>query len=224
MRVRPWLLATVLAAAGASLGVAPPDEALAAGCPATPLTVAELRSLWDGEFAGFAGMTSPRGRACYGGADVQVIGYVDMPDGLGGTSASGIKPAWMTEWGLFLYGKTNAISSGHANDTYVIATAPRLGDLNERYHHRWVLVTAHFDDPRAKTCRGWGVDPPTKKEAVSVCRSILVLSSVSTTSAPDSSTTDAAPAHGPSPLVPVTLLAAAGLGALGWIGRVRRVR
>jgi len=226
MRVRPWLLATVLGVvAGASLWVSPPPAARAAGCPATPLTVAELRDLWEGEYAGFAGMTNPAGRACYGGADVPVIGYVDMPEGLGGTSASGIKPAWMTEWGLMLYGASNAISTNHANDSYVIATRPRLGDLNERYRHRWVLAMAHFDDPAARTCRGWGVDKPSKKESVSVCRSIMVLSSVSTTSAPDSSTAAIVGSPGaPRLALPVALLAAAGLGTVAWVGRARRLR
>ena len=166
-------------------------------------------------------MTNPRGRACYASADVRVIGFVDVPDGLGGTSASGIKPGWLTEWGLWIYGTSNAIATDHANDSYTIATAPKLGDLNERYARRWVVVTAHFDDPRARTCRGWGVEPPTKNEADRVCRSIMVLSSISTTSAPDTATTSAS---GDTPAkVPAWLLAAAGLlGSVAWMSRLRR--
>jgi len=227
MRVRWRLLAMVVGiVAGASFVGSPPGVANAAGCPSTPLTVGELRALWDGEFSGFAGMTNPRARACYGGADVRVIGYVDMPDGLGGTSASGIKPFWLTEWGLMLYGASNAIRTNHANDSYVIATAPKLGDLNARFAHRWVLVTAHFDDRRAKTCRGWGVDPPTKTQSVRICRSIMVLSSITTTSAPDTST---AAGTGPltvpgQPASPALLLMAAGLGTWAWLGRRRRGR
>lgn len=220
MRVRRRLVAAVLViVACASVGADPPGASGTSGCPATPLTVVELRSLWDGVYAGFAGMTNPRGRACYDGSSVRVIGYVDMPDGLGGISASGIRPAWLTEWGLFLYPSARSIATGHANDSYVIAVPPKLGDLNERYRHRWVVVTAHFDDPRARTCTGWGVDPPSRKEAVRVCRSILVLSSVSTTSAPD---TAAADAPGGRHDARVWLLAVAALAGLGvWARRTR---
>jgi hypothetical protein len=222
MRLRRRLVATVLViVAAASIGESPPGVANAAGCPSTPLTVGELRSLWDGEYAGFAGMTNPRGRACYGGADVRVIGFVDVPDGLGGTSASGIKPGWLTEWGLWIYGTSNAIATDHANDSYTIATAPKLGDLNERYARRWVVVTAHFDDPRARTCRGWGVEPPTKKEAVRVCRSIMVLSSISTTSAPDTATTSGR-GDAPGEVAPWLLAVAGLLGSVAWVGRPRR--
>lgn len=225
MRAGPWFLAMALAAAVSATGLSQPGSAEAAGCPSTPLTVGELRGLWDGEFAGFAGMTSPRGRGCYGAADVRVIGYVDTPDGLGGTNASGIVPAWLTEWGLLLYGSSNAIRLGLANDVYVIAIPPKLGDLNKRYAHRWVMVTAHFDDPRARTCHGWGVDKPTRKESVRVCRSILVLSSVSLTSAPDTSTAGAAVSAttGGTPLALILALAWA-IGGLTWARRFGRER
>jgi hypothetical protein len=223
MRLRRQLVAVVLViVAGASIGESLPAVVTASGCPSTPLTVGELRGLWSGEYSGFAGMTNPRGRACYGGADVHVIGLVAMPDGLGGTNASGIKPAWLTEWGLWLYGTSNAIATGDTNDSYTIATAPKLGDLNERYARRWVVVTAHFDDPRAKGCRGWGVEPPTKQESVRVCRGILVLSSISTTSAPDTATLSPPTDEAPEPSLPL-LIAAGILGAVAFTAR-RRLR
>ncbi len=208
---------------GGSLVGAAPEPVLASGCPAQPLTVGELRGLWGGEFAGFAGMTNPRGRACYGGSSVRVIGFVDQPEGVGGTSAAGIKPAWLTEWGLLLYGASNAISTDHANDFYTIAIPPGLGDLNVHYARRWVVVTAHFDDRRARTCRGWGVDHVGAKEAVRVCRSILVLSSVSLTSAPDTSTelVVATEGVGDWPLRALMFGLAAGIGLLAWVRRRR---
>lgn len=224
MRARQLLAAMALGiVVGASLVAAVPDAVLASGCPAQPLTVGELRGLWSGEFSGFAGMTNPRGRACYGRSNVRVIGFVDQPEGLGGTSASGIKPVWLTEWGLILYGASNAISTDHANDFYTIAIPPGLGDLNVHYARRWVVVTAHFDDRRARTCRGWGVDHVSKKEALRACRSILVLSSVSLTSAPDTSTgpTAATEGVGDWPLRTSPFGLAAGIGLLAWLRRRR---
>lgn len=200
--------------------------AIAAGCPDPPLTVVELRRLWDdGGFAGFMGMTNAAGLQCYGRADVRVIGFVDAAEGLGGTSATYITPSWLTESGLTLYGSANAIRNGMVNDFYVVAIPPGLGDLQARYARHWVSLTAHFDDPAARTCRGHGpkdAGPPTLAEAISACRSIMVMSSIDTTWAPDTATLASRSSVPPSggDLRPAVLAAAALVGGLASARRI----
>src|SRR5690242_4197594 len=166
----------ILLAATAVPGTTSPVSAVE--CPAQPLAVGELTALWDhGGYAGFMGLVNHNGRRCYGDADLTVVGYVDSPEGIGGVNSFVIKPLWMTMSGLMLMSGSAADRHG-SSWFYPIAMPPRFGDLNERYHHRWVAVTAHFDDPRALTCRAEGpadTNPPSKAQAVRMCRSILVL-------------------------------------------------
>src|SRR5690349_2850506 len=104
MRVRRLIATAGLGLALAAMAsVADPVVVAAAGCPSQPLTVDELLGLWDnGAAAGFMGLVNVNGRRCYGDSNLTVIGYVDAPEGLGGTSATVIKPMWLTEWGLML--------------------------------------------------------------------------------------------------------------------------
>jgi hypothetical protein len=195
-------------------------------CPATPVTVDELLGLADGAgFAGFAGQLNPGGLACYEGSDVTVQGFVQEPEGLGGTSVVVIEPTWLTEWGLFLYASSRERDGAPVGPAYVVAYPPGSGDLNKRYDGRWVSVVAHFDDPAAQTCHAEGpadADPPTDEEAVAMCRQILVLSSIKPTRAPDTATLSFAPSE---PLPTAALAFAAGaLGAMAWILRPSRRR
>jgi hypothetical protein len=219
--------APVVTLAASAPAVASSGATDAAGCPTRPLSVAELLRLWDGEPAGFLGMTSPRGRACFGRSDVVVFGYVNAPDGMGGTSAVTILPSWLTENGLMLYGSSREVGGYPAGDAYVVAMPPGFGDLQMRYRHRWVQLVAHFDDARARTCHAVGpkdAQPPSRKEAVRLCRSILVLSSINTTSVPDTAAAmiEAKPGVQGSPAGVTAILPLAGVvGALAWLARDR---
>jgi hypothetical protein len=224
-------IAVGLALLWAGTWAAPTSTADAAGCPNPPLTVAELRGLWKngGGYVGFWGMANPAGTRCYGRADVSVIGFVDMPDGLGGTSASGITHAWLVDRVVMLYGASNAIRSGRVNDSYTVAVPPRFGDLQARFARRWVQLTAHFDDPAAQACRGYGpkdANPPTRRQAIAACRRIMVLSSISTTNAPETSIVGvrSSPDRSRDDGALLVLATAGLLGGLAWDRRRRTKR
>jgi hypothetical protein len=195
-------------------------------CPTAPLTVKELLALADDAgFAGFAGQLNPNGLACFEGSDVTVVGFVQEPEGLGGTSAVVIEPTWLTEWGLFLYATSRERDGVPVGTPYVVAYPPGSGDPNHRYDGRWVSLQAHFDDPAAQACHAVGpadANPPSDAEAVAMCRQILVLSSIRVTSAPDTATLPFAPTW-PSPAAGLLLVAGA-LGAVAWMLRPARRR
>lgn len=212
-----------LALLWAGAWAAPSSIADAAGCPDPPLTVADLRALWNdgGGYVGFWGMANPAGTRCYGRASVSVTGFVDMPDGLGGTSASGITHAWLVDSVVMLYGASNAIRSGRVNDFYTVAVPPRFGDLQARFARQWVQLTAHFDDPAAQACRGYGprdANPPTRRQAIAACRRIMVLSAIRTTSPPETTTAGvpSTPDRRGGEGTLVVLSMAAILGGLAW--------
>lgn len=226
-RVLGILLATLLLAASPA-GTSPAPADARTGCPDQPLNASELLALWDdGDVLGFMGYVNPAGRECFGRASLRVVGYVNDPGAMGFEDPYTIEPAWLTEPGLFLYDTSRETGERPDGEYYPISWPGGYLELQERYMHSWVVVTAHFDDARARTCTA--TDPtgmlPPLPELREQCRSLLVISSVSRATGPDSSTVDVqtAAAGTPSSVLPTALLAIAGcLGALAWSMRRRR--
>lgn len=223
----------VLALSGAAALMDPaPVSAGTVPCPAQPLTVADLHRLWTdgGGFAGFMGATNPRFHECFGRADVRIRGFVNRPDGLGGTRPTVMKPTWLAESSaLILFGSSREIAPGYgAGGFYAISVPPSFGRVEKRFQRSWVDVTAHVDDPAARTCHNVGAKKLrlSKRESVALCRQVLVLSSIGPASGPQTDTATAqttANVTHPGPPRPVwpVLLPGAALGAWLWLRRIR---
>jgi hypothetical protein len=226
-------LAQVVAAAVSGCLLLPllaPAEAVARSVPCPDrhdLTVRDLLALAPQRVDGYWG-ESPRARACYGGATLTVRGYANWPEGLGGTSVSGIRPAWF-EWPTFyLFASSRELAPGFGRGAfYGIAVPPRLGAVEQRYHRTWVIVTARFEHPLATRCRGYGPrdDRPTRTEAVAACRDRLVLLSVTRFAGPpatdavtgvDAVTRRTPPPAVPAPAAPLLAIVALAGALAGW--------
>ncbi|HEX6945201.1 MAG TPA: hypothetical protein VF196_03340 [Casimicrobiaceae bacterium] len=150
------------------------------------VTVHDLLDLAPFDVSGFGG-ANPRAHACFGGATITIRGFANWPDGLGGTSVSGIRPGYF-EWPQFyLFASSREVAPGFGKGAfYGITVPPRFGKVENTYHRVWVVVTARFEDPLANRCRGYGPkgDRPTRAEAIATCRESLVLTSIRVASGP----------------------------------------
>ncbi|MFH1474499.1 MAG: hypothetical protein ABIG85_01425 [Chloroflexota bacterium] len=161
---------------------------------------------------------------CYGNRTLRFTAFVRDPGEVGWTYNYGLQPAWFRGLGLFV-ATTSGLKPGHGPFT-ALAVPPGLGNLQAKHAGHWVVVTGHFDDPAAATCTATG-EPgiaPGAADAVMICRSTFVVSSVSRTEAPATSMTDA-------PIVPPSSWSAAwlavsaafgGVATLWYTGRRRR--
>ena len=154
------------------------------------------------------------------GKIITIHAFANWPDGIGGTSTSGVRPG-VFEWPqLYLFASSRESYPGYGKGSfYGIVVPPRFGKVEKTYHRVWVDVTARFEDPYADRCRGYGPKPdrPTRAEAVAQCRDTLVLVSIrAATDPPDTAVTtgqagSGSPGSPPSPwllLVPVALVGA----------------
>ena len=205
---RIWLTRRVAllmcaAALAASFGATRPGPVVGASCPALPVSVADLVRLSQspGPLAkAFAlGVTpiSERALACFGGRELTLTAFVNEPDGIGGASSFGIKPTWIVSGNLIIFGSAREVSPGFGDGPFfMVSTRPGTDDLQRRFAERWVTIRGHFDDPAAATCRATGAAgaTPSKAQAIAICRTMFVVTSIRTTNAPD---TDTAPADLP---------------------------
>jgi len=226
-------IAALAVALGALLPALAPPPALARGIPCPDrhaVTVRDLLALAPGSVSGYWG-ENPRARACFGRATITIRGYANWPEGLGGASLSGIKPAYFESPNFFLFASSRELAPGFGRgDFYGIVVPPRLGAVEKRYHRVWVVVTAHFVDPLATRCRGYGPkgDRPSRAAAIASCRNRLVMVSVARASGPPATAIERALARGDhgsdgtpqGGLPPVAGLAVGLAACLGW----RRMR
>jgi hypothetical protein len=218
------LVMAMLLGGAASFG-SPPAAARSEACPdRESVTVGDLLALGPRRgWSGFLG-SNPRAHACFGGATITIRAFANWPDGIGGTSTSGIKPD-VFEWPqLYLFESAREVYRGYgAGRFYGVVVPPRFGRVEKTYHRMWVEVTARFEDPYADRCRGWAEigKPMSRADAVAYCRDMLVLTAIRATSAPPPATSAASPVPPASSGAPLAwwpvLVSAAGLGAwLGW--------
>jgi hypothetical protein len=123
------------------------------------------------------------GRACFGAADVRVVGWLGPSWGIGGTN-TGIEPTWLgeplTDPVLWLKPR-NPDGCFTTDDCVWTFVHIRPGSaVPFQLPERWVEVTGHFDDPVAQTCLwdGHSNDPITPARAVETCRDAFVVTAV----------------------------------------------
>ena len=156
----------------------------AAGCPIPPVDLATTRDL------------ARAGQAvrCFGSGSLTFRAYVPTTEGLGGSSASRMTPAWLADdWtGVIL--QPGPLAEQDQDAWLVVRVGPSLGHCAITYESDpacpfgphldgYVVVTGHFDDPAARTCKSarWaaGQDPgPSKANMVARCRARFVVTKV----------------------------------------------
>jgi hypothetical protein len=178
--------------------VSPPAASAVSPCHAGPVTLQDLLALAADEgplakqYDTDPMLMSEAALECYGAAALQFTAFVRDPGDVGWTYTWGLQPGWFRA-ASFLVASTSTMKPGYGPIT-ALAIPPDLGNLQAKHVGHWVVVAGHFDDPAAATCTATGDAgvAPSAPEAVAICRSIFVVSAVSRTSAPATSTAVAA--------------------------------
>jgi hypothetical protein len=222
---RSWRLAFATAMAvltGTWLAGPAAVEAQAVACPRPPITVADLIALEAdrGPLSAFPLAVTPmneRALACFGGRELRFTAFVDSTGGVGGTQAYAITPAWLTNARLVVFGSSREVEPGTGDGPFFfISTRPGSGDLQSRFARRWVTIRGHFRDRAASTCTASGApgQTPSRQQAIAICRTMFVLTSIRAASPPDTATIGPATSPARGGLLPFAAGATAGLVVL----------
>jgi hypothetical protein len=195
------LLATAACAASpATSPIAPPTDAdvsaspLIADCPALPITLEALIEL-DAERGPLAQRFDPdtttyheRARACFADTEIEFVGFVASPEGLGGVVTFSLRPEWLAYPSFHVQPSAEILSPPNfgAGPFLSIAVEPGQGDPTAAFAGGWVHVTGHFADAAAATCRADGPagSTPTVEEAIAICETTFVASAIEPIAAP----------------------------------------
>ena len=126
-------------------------------------------------------------RSCFGSGDIEIEGWEDIPDGIGGTGPS-FEPLWLGA----MYPTTASVLSSRlfnqpcdqgasacAIAMVFLYTAP-TSNVRFEFDGHWVIVTGHRNDPAAETCRYTGSEPTgmSAEEIRQTCRDHFVITAV----------------------------------------------
>ena len=139
------------------------------------------------QFRPVYGVYAEGAASCWPGTEIGLTGHVSDPEGLGGVSSFTIEPSWLVSRAHSL-SVTDAVDadSGPVGPFLPVAVPPDLEAEFTALAGRWVSVTGHFDDAIAQTCVVTESDPnlgavPTQEQAVQICQTSFVLTSVELT-------------------------------------------
>ena len=190
------------------IGLAGPSPATASAvCPPPPDDLVGLISAdasdkgpLSEEFGPIYGRYAEAAANCWGDTEISVSGFVAGPEGIGGTRSYRIEPLWIADMGHWL-STNNRVDpdSGPVGPFFPVAVPPEMVARFTRLDGQWVRVSGHFHDPAAETCALTMGTPepglvPTPEQAIEICRTSFVLTSVDALSLPP---TDAALATTP---------------------------
>ena len=169
----------------------PSEAALSADCPVPPVRVEDLIELdadpgpLAAKFRPVSGVYNERAAACYRDRSLTFTAFVAAPEGLGGTATFLIEPSWIASPTLPVQpsGELLAPPAFGVGPFLMIGVRPGEGDPFLVFAGSWVLVSGHFGDEAAASCRASGsTDPvPTVDEAIAICRATLVLDAIERT-------------------------------------------
>lgn len=203
---------------GGSVGFVSAAPVVASGvCPSAPRTLADLIAVDAGypgpltaDFPPIIGVYAEAAADCWPDEEIELIGVVRGPEGVGGVTWFKIEPMWLVDSGHWL-SVTEAVDPDGwpVGPFFPVAVPPELEPAFSRLAGRWVRVTGHFDDDRARSCHVTESNPsfgvvPTAEEAIRICRTSFVLTAVEHMVAPptDTEAQPPPPAHGPPGWLP----------------------
>ena len=222
-RVPGVVVAVLLLAGLGGPSLAAPVDAQA--CPGQPLSVAELHRLQGDDGLLILADVNHAGRRCYGSAEIRVVAFSGTPPIMGWEGPWYLEPGWLGDIGLAIYDRTVTRDQWMV-PSYRLAWHGPYRELQTRYQQEWVAITAHFDDPAARTCHATGSNRPSRASLVRQCRSVLVIDTVRSLGSMDTATGPVADVGAGTQAIDgdwrsTTLLVAAMLGAVVWIVRTR---
>lgn len=168
-----------------------PTPGQVAACPTGPVTLETLIGLRDdlGPLSRRYGNTldrlNERALECFGSATLSFVAFVASPQGLGGTVAFSLAPAWLDtahSGERFLAASDREAAPGAPYGPFLaVAVPPGLRPAFDAQRGKWVTVGGQFDAPAARSCvadPSQGVDVPSPAEIVEICRTSFMVSSV----------------------------------------------
>jgi hypothetical protein len=154
------------------------------------------------QFRPIYGVYAEGAAACWPRTEIILTGHVSSPEGLGGVSAFTIEPAWLISRAHWL-SVTDAVDPdiGPVGPFLPVAVPDALEGAFTGLEGRWVHVSGHFDDEIAQTCVATEGVPeagatPTPEQAVDICRTSFVVTSVEPLSVPNTDTASSITAPG----------------------------
>jgi hypothetical protein len=128
--------------------------------------------------------------ACYGNSDLQFTAFVAAPEGLGGVVDYVIEPAWLVSRGHWLAVDDSIEPEGFYSGPFLpLAVPPAQEAVFDNLGGSWVVVSGHFADPAAETCRVTDRRlpvAPTAEETADICRTAFVVTGVQPAPPPSS--------------------------------------
>lgn len=157
-------------------------------CPTGPTTIETLIGLRldDGPLSTrYGARLNERALECLDGTQLTFTAFVAAPEGLGGTVAYVVTPAWMDTWSsssMYLAASDREAAPGAPFGPFLpVAVPPGVRSAFDRQHGRWATVSGRLDAPAARTCvatPGGGPDIPPPADLVKLCRTSFVVESV----------------------------------------------
>jgi hypothetical protein len=170
------------------------DASVVRACPVGPTTLEDLIGLrLDGGPLSdrYLNPLNERALACFDGATLAFTAFLAAPEGLGGTVAYQLTPAWIDTWNsaaTFLAASDQEAAPGAPSGPFLpVAVPPDVRASFDRQQGRWATVTGRLDAPLATTCVATppsGPDVPAPADLVDMCRTSLVLDSIAPGSDP----------------------------------------
>jgi len=139
-----------------------------------------------------------RALECFGSDELSFPAFVASPEGLGGTVAYVITPAWLDTWnasGLYyLASSDREAAPGSPNGPFFqVAVPPESRSAFDARRGMWATITGRFDAPAANSCVATppkGADVPLPADIVGLCRTSFAISAVRPASDPCPGTAD----------------------------------
>ena len=158
--------------------------------------------------------TNERGLTCLGATPFQFVAFHGETDGHGGLARSVIEPHWLDpllgmQW---LAPNDDQVDGFSIDPLMLVAVDPEaLGAFKASLQH-WVVVTATFDHPAARTCVFHAAPeegPFDPAEIIDVCRARLVVTGVSQLAAAPTASPPSTPSPKPATPSPTPVRAVA---------------
>jgi hypothetical protein len=169
----------------------PAPSADAAAVPACPVGPARLEDLISLRLDGgplsdrYLNPLNERALTCFRGTTLTFTAFLAAPEGLGGTVAYQLTPAWIDTWNgasTFVAASDHEAAPGAPAGPFLpVAVPPDVRASFDRQHGRWANVTGRFDAPMATTCfaaPASGPEVPPAAVLVDMCRTSFVIASV----------------------------------------------
>jgi hypothetical protein len=130
--------------------------------------------------------------ACFGSRDVQIEGWEDIPDGIGGAGPN-FDPRWLGD--LFPSGSALASNlfgqpcESPCQMSFLFVYIDPASDLRFEADGQWVVISGHRNDPAAETCTydaSAGAIDLTAEQVRQACRDHFVLTAVRAATPPAS--------------------------------------